>query len=294
MEIDYISDTHNDFWLSETNTQSPKFNKQLKEFINILEPKGGTVLIIAGDLGHYFKQDIEVLKELKRYYKTILLTFGNHDLYLISKRIQKKYKYDSSKRLLEMKNWCKEQEGIHYMDGDIITIDNITFAGVGMFWDGSYGKKYNNLSDNDLINHWKNTMNDNTLIFQNNIKNYSYPLVYKASRKQASFKPLEFFKKEKEKLNKIKYCDVIFSHYGPKVPDNLGNLDNLDLTTSFYYFDGSEDIERIKPKIWIYGHIHIKVDELYKGCNLLCNPLGYKHQETGVSIKQVKIFKNID
>ena len=46
MLIDYVSDLHLDFWYNP--------NKSPDNFIkSVLKPKGGDVLILAGDLSHY-------------------------------------------------------------------------------------------------------------------------------------------------------------------------------------------------------------------------------------------------
>lgn len=273
MKISYCSDIHLDFWCTEINTQNKKFRTQLNNFINnILKPTISDVLIIAGDLGHYFKQDIELLLSLKSYYTHIIITYGNHDMYLLGSSTQKKYNFNSLNRINEMKEWCKLQDNIHYIDGNTITINNIIFGGVGMSWDSSYARSiYSDMDDNELISHWINIMNDYKYIFQDGIQVYKKNLMYGDYITVPSFKPIEFFKKEREKLDNISKCDIMISHYAPKVPYNTPNkFDN-----SFYFFDGTKDIDRLNCKMWIYGHTHNSINEIYNDCNLLCNPIGY-------------------
>lgn len=288
MQIDYVSDTHIDFWISELNTQNPKFQKQLSHYIDtVLKPKGSDILILAGDIGHYFKQDTEFILGLKKHYKHILLTFGNHDMYLVTKSTQNKYLYDSMNRLLEFKHWCKKQENIHFLDGNSVVIEGTSFAGAGMAWDGSYGKKFYNLTEYEMVEHWKQVMNDSKLIFSGK-PHISVPTAYGGNYTECSFDPLEFFKEQKKKLNRIEYCDVMISHYGPKVPDNLKE-EYKNRTSSFYYFDGLEDIDRLGCKFWVYGHTHEKIDEIYNECNLLCSPIGYPGENKSTEISTFNI-----
>ena len=83
MKVDYISDLHLDFWIRELNPQSPKFQKQIDQYLDMIHAKGGDVLIIAGDLGHYFQQDSAFLLACKELYRHVMLVRGNHDMYLI-------------------------------------------------------------------------------------------------------------------------------------------------------------------------------------------------------------------
>ncbi len=286
MKVHFISDTHNDFWVKEVNPQSPKFDKQIDEFINILNPSQAEVLIIAGDLGHYFKQDTGILLKLKKYYKHIIFVIGNHDLYLVSNSIEKKYKWDSFKRVKAMKDWCSAQENIHLLDGDVIEINGYKFGGLGMSWDYSFGKSLN-LSEYHLYELWKSKMNDSRLIFQDGIRSHSVPLAYGGSYSNPSFDVDEYFNQQRIKLDNIKEVDVMVTHYAPILSDDSKYKD--DGMTTFYMFDGLCDIERLNPIYWIHGHMHSNVDDIVAGTNILCNPLGYPGENTYTSIKEIEL-----
>ena len=277
MKIDYISDTHLDFWCKQINTQHKKFSIQLEKYIKLLQPNYHDLLIIAGDIGHYFKQDKLFLLELKKYYTHICIVPGNHDMYLVSKRLQQLYNYDSINRLDELANFCYENEGFHYLDEGVISIDGLKVAGLGMHWDTSYANKYYpEKSVEDIISIWNSTMNDSSLIF-NKKKNLS----------KASFDPIKYFNSEYKKLQEFENCqniDIMVTHYGPKVPDNLP-LEYKNIVTTFYYFDGEEDIKRISPRYWIYGHTHKAHEETYHYTDLLCNPVGYPSEVNDIRIR---------
>jgi predicted phosphodiesterase len=289
MKIAYCSDTHLDFYVKEINPQSPKQKKQIKAYIeNILKPQEAKaeVLILSGDIGHYFTQDTSLITELKNYYNHIILTFGNHDMYLVSKSQKRKYLNKSWNRVLELKRWCSEQENIHFLDGKSVVIEGVSFGGAGMHWDGSYYKTATGIKGTEEVwlENWKRSMNDAKLILDGrDVTTISLP--YAGYELLNSFDPLEFFKKEKEKLEKIEYCDVMISHYGPKPADDMPTKYIKNRSTTFYYFNGLKEIERLNCKFWIYGHTHDHVDEIYKNCRLLCNPIGYP----GENLKSKKI-----
>jgi len=286
--VDYISDVHLDFWIREMNPQSPKFERQIKRFIKeVLKPKTSNILILAGDQGHYFNQDKGFLLELKKHYNHILIVPGNHDMYLLGNRQRYRYQNNSNNRILEMKQLCRDIEGLHFLDGKVIVINGISFGGLGMWHDESYGKSLGYDSDT-IYMEWKNIMNDAVNIMVDGKENYSIPTAYGGSINHTHFDYRILFKKYRDKLDKMEPCDIMISHYGPRVPDALPE-DYKDISTSFYYFDGLKDIERLAPKYWIHGHTHGRYNEVYKDTNIICNPLGYPDENTYNEILTLEI-----
>lgn len=289
LRVDYISDIHADFWIDELNPQNKKFAKQLEHFIQILNPSKGKILLIGGDQGHYFQQDSAVLLELKKYYKNILIVPGNHDMYLLSNAQEKKYQWDSTNRLLEMKQFCREHDGLHFMDGDVIVIDGFRFGGIGMWHDNSYGKTLG-YSEDEISQEYYKTMNDSNYIFKDGKKNYNISHGYGNVDKIRHFDPMIRFQEMKEKLSKIEPCHVMLTHYGPIVPEELPE-EYDDISTSFYYFDGKSEAEQIAPLYWIFGHTHLKYNFKYKKTNFITNPLGYPTENSYAKIESFYLEK---
>ncbi len=279
IEFDFISDIHLDFWVNELNPQKPKFKKEIKKFIEeVLKPKTNNILILGGDQGHYFNQDSEILIQLLTYYKHIIIVAGNHDMYLLGNSQKKRYLLNSENRLLEMRRFCSEHEGLHYLNGKVIVIDGIRIGGVGMWHDDSYGLSLGEPLGK-IHDSWKTIMNDSNKIYSNGKDIYNMSLPYTGYVKMPSFDPVKYFNQEYEKLRKIESVHIMVTHYGPKIPKNLPD-EYKNIVTSFFYFDGLTEIERIKPKFWIHGHTHSEIDEIYKGSNIICNPLGYPSENT--------------
>jgi len=270
MKVDYISDLHLDFWIKELN-RSLKLNDLIKRFCSSLQigQNDSDVLVIAGDLGHYYVQDTAFLKHVKTMYKDVILTFGNHDLYLVSNSIRHKYKSNSFNRLSEMKQFCKN-EGIHYLHGNVINIDGVTFGGTGMTWDKSYLEKLwgRDVPRHEVVELFNNSMNDCVMIM--NVKD-------------------DNFDNELTKLQSIDHVDVVVTHYGPIVSPNTPLNYMIDPITTFFYFDGMRELERINPSFWIYGHTHTKSIHTAESTNLLCNPLGYPNENQNNRIESFRI-----
>ena len=293
LTVDYISDLHIDFWIKELN-RGYKLEGQIKQFSKSLELFGGDVLIIAGDLGHYYVQDSAFLKYTKVLYKEVIFVYGNHDMYLISNSTKSKYKSNSMNRIKEMKEFC-EVEGIHYLDGDTIEINGFLFGGVGMSSDKSFLENLRKTSvPNEEVKYlFERSLNDSRNIYGvgnssdfNNpkfISEFSQYNPYSPYEHHSTFDQFSFFESELKKLQNIKAVDVMISHYGPCVSPDMHEPYRNDEISTFYYFDGAKEIQRIAPKYWVHGHTHKQYNFMNNNCNVLCNPLGYPSENSYVT-----------
>lgn len=119
LTFDIISDLHLDFHLKQ-NANEKKYDAFCKNKLFDEGFEHGEILLIAGDLSHYNNQTKAFFEYLvKKYYKELFFVTGNHDMYLINKKQEKKYK-NSQARLTELKEMFKDNEKIHYLDGDIV------------------------------------------------------------------------------------------------------------------------------------------------------------------------------
>jgi len=253
MTIGFKSDIHLDFWIKNSNNPS-----KIKNFIKkILSPISMDVLIIAGDLGHYNYQNYLLLKELKNYAKNILIVFGNHDLYLVSNSQKEKYK-TSFNRLDEFKKMVSEIEGVYFLDGDVVEIDGVRFAGAGCWYDFSYAIK-KGYSLGYVYNMWLTVMNDAKKII---------PLI----------NPVDFSFAQKERLRSvIDLADVVISHVPPVYIECYDDV----FFNSFYTFYGYDLISQTNAKYWIFGHCHEPHAFVYEKIKFLSSPLGYPNVRRG-------------
>ena len=245
MKIAYKSDIHLDFWVKEKN------RNKIKDFIkNILFPKTADVLIIAGDLGHDNLQNALFLEEIKKYYGVVLVTFGNHDLYLLDEESLNKYK-TSHARLSELKEYIRFIEGVYFLDGDIADVAGIKILGAGGWYDFSYAVRHG-ISLEVIRGQWEVIMSD---------AKYIHPKI----------DPPTFSSFEKEKIRSFIYdADIVFTHVPPLY---IKCFDDV-LMNSFYTFYGY-DLFANNVKYWIFGHCHQAHDFYYDTVRFLSSPLGY-------------------
>ncbi|WP_128101508.1 metallophosphoesterase [Paenibacillus sp. DCT19] len=271
IQFDLISDIHLDFWV-EYSSNHKKQNQRLDKFVQIILPEEPSeVLAIAGDLGHYNKQNFIFLEKLREHYKYILLVAGNHDYYLVTKSIKNKYKRNSIHRFEEMKIMAEKIPGVLFLDGNTIEIGGTTFGGAGMWYDFQYGIYQLNIEVNKIYDNWKSISNDSVLI-------EGLPRLVEA-----------MYVQELTKLKKIlDTSDVVVTHISPdwtKVP-----LDKInDISNSFYYFNGRELLYNLNRKIWCFGHIHRREDYINEGCRLINASLGYPDENDGIPKKIMKV-----
>lgn len=293
VEFDYISDLHIDFHIRQLNPSHRKFKEDAMQLIRRLHPKSKKNLIIAGDLGHYNAQDKAFLLLLKNIYEHIILVRGNHDMYLLSNQMKSRYKMDSMNRVRDMQSFCVDN-GIDYLDGNVINIDGVTIGGVGMTWDGSF--YLNNIDNGEHSQHeirtmFNDKMSDPIYIYdgRDNVNDVQ-PYSSFSSRKFGVWNQRKYLGSEVEKLQSIPNVDVMISHYPPLEKAIAQRYMNSSIST-FYVFDGLSHIKRINPKVWVFGHIHDGRDFYYKDTRFLCNPLGYPDENNPTQLKTFVVEK---
>jgi len=285
MKIGYISDLHIDFYVKEHNPQSPKFKKQIKEFVQmIVQEVQSEILVIAGDLSHNNNLSKYILLELKNYFKEIMVVFGNHDLYLVSSNIRDKYNSNSFLRLHELREICSEID-IHYLDGNTVKLNGIVFGGSGHWY---------NLQTDEDIKFWESYMNDGNLILNGPRVRIGWNMY--SNESVPSFKPKEFYESELKKLFKClenKNIDVYVTHMGLHEPTKSEGMKDRyvgDPANIFYYTEHLKELKESNVQFHIHGHTHEQLDYVSKeGIRVLCNPLGYPSENTYSTIKYFEI-----
>ncbi|WP_434638178.1 metallophosphoesterase [Sulfurimonas sp. NW7] len=278
MKVDILSDLHLDFYFKPHLTTSENIISFFESiFTNRGTQKIGDVLIVAGDIGHNNKQNIEVLKILqKKFYKHIICVLGNHDYYLIGSEAKYAFKNNSFLRIEDMQKRINQEENLHCLDGTVVTIDGVQFGGANSWYDGSYVKKYFPSLDNSDINLlWRENINDSNLI-----KGISW------------FDEIHTL--EMKKLENIyKNCDVMITHVNPSFDEkHIDKKYHNSPINTFFTFDGSKFYKNGFIKYWVFGHTHDSIEYTMEDVNFLCNPLGYPYESNygeGIIMKSFEI-----
>lgn len=272
MKVDILSDLHLDFYFKPHLTTSENIISLFRQIFTDNETREiGDVLIIAGDIGHYNEQNIEVLKIFqKEFYKHIVCVLGNHDYYLINSEAKFTFETDSFKRVKHMRELIKQEKNMYCLDGEAIDIDGIRFGGADSWYDGSYVKKhYTNLDNNHINLLWNENINDSRLI--KGVSRFD-----------------DITKLEIQKLEKIyKNCDVMITHVNPSIDEeHIHEKYRNSPINTFFTFDGSKFYKNGSMKYWVFGHTHDAIEYEIEDVKFLCNPLGYPNEsQHGDSIK---------
>lgn len=272
MKIDFCSDTHWDFYVPHDS--SINFRKIEKVIDETFGTPNANTLVIAGDTGHYPKQDVLFLSILKERYKNIFIVLGNHNLYCVSKKQTELYrtwqnKFNETKKLFE-------DVGCHVLDGDTVKLEDKTIGGAMGWYDGSYffDKGHFNPYGESLESRWKRVMNDSRLI--PGLKSF-----------------YDIFTIEIQKVKRVfeKEPDLIVTHYIPSISEQaFFERYRGDANNAFYSFQfDAELLGCSKNMKWIYGHTHDRHRFTVGNIECICNPFGYPGENSTKGVKTLEI-----
>lgn len=279
MKIAYSSDFHIDFFCNELNTNSLKFERQAHNFINnVLKPdeaKADT-LLIAGDIGHYNSQNVRVLQMLKSYYKNIAVTYGNHDLYLMTGEQQSKYKYKSSNRVDELKLMLSDI-GIYCLDGKVVNFDGVSIGGLPMWYD---------LPTSNDTKQWHRFMNDSRYIIDG--MEYGQGVYSRSKLQGVPFDTQKFYLEQVEKLKRMVKTDILLTHVCPTIlPDSMRAHDFVSGDYNIFY--ESDNSANVKADICVFGHSHHNGSFTDGNTTYYTSCIGYKHENLGSKISTLTL-----
>jgi len=264
MKISITSDIHIDFWVG-INGSVKKQQKTMRLLIEKLLPaEKSDTLVIAGDIGHYNHQNKLLFETLREYYKNVIWVHGNHDLYMISNSVKKKYGCNSFERLEDMIKTADKIDGVHYLNGNIVEIDGFKFGGCGMWYNYDYAMKVWKMPHIQCVQMWNDYLNDANLI----------KVPWKGIIGKINVE--EYFDEQLELLKQVYLkSDVIVTHINPDW-ENIHAKWRFPEST-FFTFDGRGIIKKLdENKMWIFGHTHDKYFYSHpSGCTMICNPVDY-------------------
>jgi len=263
VNIDYIADL---------NLDQLSFDGNMEEYIeSILPNKKSDILIIAGNLGSDLNKNLLFLKKLSPYYHKIFYVTGPKEMYLNDKHYS--FNSNSFEKLNTLKrilNNFPEFENVVLLDGfdkqQIVLeeYNNLSISGLSMFWD--YSGLPMNLSHREINDLYKATIEDYKFI---NFGTDHY------TGKLNKLNPSKLFKNNFKRLDKLEPVDIMVTYYCP-----------LNNEGSFQCFDGEYHIDRLHPKVWIFGG-DLSFDETFINETLLVNAFNYNK-----TIKTLEIRKD--
>lgn len=261
MKIDYTSDIHLDWVIPITDSNQEEKFKLLIE--NKLKPnESSEAIIIAGDIGHRNIQNVYFFQYLKNYYDNVIFTLGNHDMHIYSYTKEELFDLDSRKRVSNLKSLIESKKNIHFLDGNIIKINNISIGGSMGWYDGSFI--------------YKNFYNKIQYLSKEKREEYLLNILKEFSRDPYDMYNIshwkDLFKEEYNKLEKIINSDIIVSHFQPS--NNINHFSKnrkYELSNAFWSFDGDNLIKKSSARYWIFGHSHEQRNFRYNNIEFLLN-----------------------
>lgn len=258
MLVDYVSDLHVNHYV-RWDTNQIKWEKRTREWIRkLIENGNGEVLVLAGDFSEWNIQSLWVLDECSKYYNRIYFTFGNHDLYLISKTQKRKYG-DSLGRLNELIKKAKQIPNVVPLIKNTDVYKGKTFAGDTMWYLPKTQEDWS---------FYREVSNDSNYIF---INGHTIDDI-----------PRRLWKDSMDWYDTIENVevDVFVSHVPP-----------IHLKTSQFEPNGCymTNVPFINAKHWICGHMHEQGEFKKIGVKFYMNAIGYPSENMEMGVKTFEI-----
>lgn len=227
-----------------------------------------SVLIIAGDI-HYITKMHTVPKffeDLSNRFKAVIVVTGNHEY----------WKGNMTEADAQYRAFLKTWENIHFLQGQHITIDGVTFYGCTLWTElkaqhdlyfAQYGMvDYRAIRFGGQMLHARDTRAIHT--------------VHRDGLEQ-------FIKHKHDKANKL----VVVTHHGPSFKSCDARFKDSSLNAAFYS-DMDSFIADSPIDIWVHGHTHSSHDYHIGNTRIICNPMGYDLGKENIAYKS-KLFVEI-
>lgn len=269
LKINYVNDLHIDFHAQFVVNQL-KYEKSVREYAQKLisgTEDLGDILIISGDLGHVNRASYWFLDEVCEEYSKVVITYGNHDLYMLSKSMKNKYR-NSWNRVREFYELTKKLPNVHFLGEE--------FDGVLSYQGFKIGGEIlmSNPKTEKEIMFYNEKMNDSKMINFGFYKNENATYLNR--------KNIKYYSKLKEEG-----LDIFVSHY-PIITTNS----HLRYGVS----DGSlgsykTDVEEFIAQHNFYGHVHEQEKSKLLGHNFYTQAIGYPSENLTKCFGYVEISK---
>lgn len=227
-----------------------------------LDFEGLDVVLLGGDI-HLLRDD-GLLRALRRICARchdqgtkVVYILGNHEF----------YRFNAPKGMEEMERirqtLDKEFPGTFiWLHNEVTEIKGVKIAGTPLW--------FREAPAHNLVHALRN-MNDFIVIedFQ--------PWVYEENRKAIEF------------LDGLDYVEVVLTHHMPH-PECTAPRFRGDILNPFFLCDVREQMFKIEPKLWLFGHTHDPVDFMCGDTRVRANPHGYPHEYKVWDPERIEIF----
>ena len=225
------------------------------------------ILVCVGDVRGNLTDGIEVLGSMSK--RPVLFVGGNHEFYGFE-----------GASLEEAYEQGRERAGkggpVHLLENEALVLDGVRFLGTTLWTDYAlYGKK----NREQAMGVARRGLNDH--------RHIRLRTPAEASR---AFLPTDALSLHRRAVQWLSGAlselfdgsTVVCTHHGPHRRSVAAQYDGALLSAAFV----SHLPELVEgpnaPDLWIHGHTHAAMDYRVGMCRVVCNPLGYPHERTGV------------
>ncbi|MGZ8945663.1 MAG: metallophosphoesterase [Methylococcaceae bacterium] len=260
MNIFLMSDIHSEHVPSSAD---PDFDN---ETLKYTYPDAVDVVVLAGDIGEGTNGLVYARNRFAN--KEIVYVAGNHEY------------YESDLSIVHDMRIKAKELGIHFLENDSVTINNVKFLGTTLWTDfnnyshAAIAEAARNMCDYDLITckkWWLNKDNREKAFQQRNL-DISCDVIPTAFTPTVAYllhrEAMNWLDKELNKPHIGK--TVIVTHHAPFLNLNIINKHAYASNLEHFITENADKID-----LWCHGHIHQPVDYEMAGVRIVSNPRGY-------------------
>lgn len=225
------------------------------------------ILVCVGDVQGSITDGIDVLGRMTE--RPVMFVGGNHEF----------YGFDGAS-LEEAYDEGREKAGeggpVHLLENEALILDGMRFLGTTLWTDYAlYGEEHREAA----MEVSRHGLNDHRLI-----------QLRKLGEASRAFLPSDALGLHRKALQWLSgaLCEpfdghtVVCTHHAPHRRSVAAQFDG-DLLSAAFVSHLPELVEGPNaPDLWIHGHTHAALDYRVGKCRVICNPLGYPHERTGV------------
>lgn len=203
----------------------------------------------------------DVVSWVRTYLSNGIVVHGNHLGYNSNKCLEDEISYLSSELQLKspivyLNNTCKEHKGIMFL-GCCMYTDFSLYGESEKLYSMQVGKR--TLNDFRVVKYRDSEGNLSTQVPENYIKMFNESKQFILDKTaQYSNMPI-----------------VIVTHFAPSIYSISPAYEGSEINPCFATDMGDVIESRPNIRLWCHGHVHNKVDYIYKGVRVIANPFGY-------------------
>ena len=209
----------------------------------------------------------KLLRSCSDNFNHTIMIMGNHE----------HYHGDFAKSAPVIRDFIEQFGNVHFLDKEIIDIDNVTFIGGTLWTDMNKEDPLTMQSMTDTMNDYRGVVNSNREVMFRDEEGQQH-------NRAARFTPEDTVEDHKKMLDFIRTTVdnqhdrkfVVCGHHAPSTVSTHPQYKDERIMNGAYSSDLSEFImDHPQIKLWIHGHTHESFDYMVGDTRIVCNPRGY-------------------